>query len=153
MTTQFDFTNAEWSDIAVLPVLLGYAIAQAEDSGMIGDFFEIRTLVHAITEEAPHNAARSLIEAAGTIDVKAAIEGFEEHGAELLGDVAVASCSRIARVLDDRAQPDEARDYKSWIMHVATEVANAASEDGVRVSDAESTLLGRARTALGIQSD
>ena len=42
MTSQFDFTNNEWNDIAVLPVLVGFAVAKAEDSGRIGSFRGIR---------------------------------------------------------------------------------------------------------------
>lgn len=150
MTSQFDFTNNEWNDIAVLPVLVGYAVARAEQSGRIGSFLEIRALVGTIADSAPDGPARSLIEAASTIAVKDRIEDFQEHEPDLLADVAVSACTRIARVLDERAEPAEAQGYKRWVIGVAEGVANAAREDGVRVSEPEQALLDRARAALGL---
>ena len=149
-TSQFDFTNNEWNDIAVLPVLVGFAVAKAEDSGRIGSFREIRTLIHSIAEQAPDNAARSLIEAASTIDVKHKIDEFEDHAPELLADVAVRACSTISGVLDQRAEPDESAAYKSWVFDIAHQVANTSKEDGVRISAAESSLLDRTKQALGL---
>ena len=150
MTSQFDFTNAEWSDLASLPVLLGFAVAKAEDSGRVGSFREIRALVHRVGEAAPPNAAQALIEAASVIDVRDKLEEFEEHEPALLGDIAVATCSTMAGVLADRAEVDEARAFKQWAYDIAYEVATTAKEDGVRVSAKESDLLERAKDALGL---
>ena len=150
MTSQFDFTNSEWSDIAVLPVLVGFAVAKAEDSGRFGNFREIRTLIHQIAAEAPHNAAQGLIEAASIIEVKAKLDEFADQDSELLGDVAVTSCREISRVLDDKAQPDEAAAYKAWVFDVAYQVADTAKQHGERVSAAEAALLDRTKKALGI---
>jgi len=150
MTSQFDFTNAEWNDIAVLPVLVGVALAKAEDSGRLGSFRELRTLAHSISEQAPENAARSLIEAASTIDVRDKIDEFEDHASDVLADVAVNACSTIAAILDERATPDESHAYKAWVFNIAFQVADTAKEDGVRVSPAETELLARTKTALGL---
>ena len=150
MTSQFDFTNDEWNDIAVLPVLVGYAVAQAGDSGRVGSFREIRTLVHSIAEQAPDNAAQSVIEAASTIDVRDKIEEFRNHASDVLADVAMGACTTVAAVLAQRAQPDEAEAYKSWVFHIAEQVANSAKEDGVRMSPPEIELLDRTKMALGI---
>lgn len=150
MTSQFDFTNNEWNDVAVLPVLVGYAVARAGQSGRVGSFLEIRALVATIATPAPENAARGLIEAASTIDVKDRVDDFEQHDADLLADVAVSACERIARVLDEKAEATEADGYKQWVLDVAQDVANAAREDGVRVSSPEQALLDRTRTALGL---
>ena len=150
MTSQFDFTNNEWNDIAVLPVLVGFAIAKAEDSGRVGSFREIRTLINSIAEKAPDNSAKSLIEAASTIDVRDKIDEFEDHAPDLLADVAVRACSTIAAVLDQQADPDEAAGYKAWVFDIAHQVASTAKEDGIRVSPAESELLDRTKLALGI---
>lgn len=150
MTSQFDFTNNEWNDIAVLPVLVGFAIAKAEDSGRIGSFRELRTLVNSIADKAPDNAAQSLIEAASTIDVRDKIDQFEEHTPELLADVAVSACATISGVLEQRAETAEAAAYKAWVFDIAHQVAATAKEDGMRVSPAESELLDRTKAALGL---
>lgn len=150
MTSQFDFTNAEWSDIASLPVLVGYAIAEVEDSGRLGSRLEIRALVNSIAEKAPTNAAQSLIEAASLVDVQEIIERFEDHAPDVVVDVAVAACQQVSRLLTGRADADEADAYQRWVFDIAHQVANAASEDGMRVSPAESKLLDRIKAALAI---
>ncbi len=150
MTSQFDFTDNEWNDVAVLPVLVGYAIAKVEDSGMVGNFREIRTLMATIADEAPDNAARALIEAASTIDVKDKIDEFEVHSPDVLADVAVSACAQMSRVLDDRADAAEATAYKTWVLDVGYRVANTAKESGVRISAPEVHLLDRVMGALGL---
>lgn len=150
MTSQFDFTNNEWNDIAVLPVLVGFAVAKANHSGIVGNFREIRTLMTTIAAEAPDTAARALIEAASTLDVKDKIDEFEAHDPDLLADVAVSACEQMSRVLDDRADPPEAAAYKAWVLDVGRQVANAAKESGVRVSAPEAALLDRVKATLGL---
>ena len=150
MTSQFDFTNSEWSDIAVLPVLVGFAVAKAEANGPFGSFREIRTLIHHIAAEAPSNPAQGLIDAASIIDVQAKVDEFSDSDAELLGEFAVTACREISRVLDEKAEPDEAAAYKAWVLKIGHEVAATAKADGVRVSAPEAALLDRAKVALGI---
>ena len=150
MTSQFDFTNNEWSDIATLPILAGYAIARAADSGRVGTFIEIRTLGQHIRAKAPDNAARSLIEAVSTTDVRTRVDEFEDHSPELLADVTVKAAEEMSKVLDDKADHDESTAYKQWVFDIAYEVADAAKEDGVRISEAEAVLLGRLREALAL---
>lgn len=149
MTSQFDFTNNEWADIAALPVLAGYAVAMAEDSGRLGTFREIRALVHAIAAKAPDNEGSAIIEAVTTIDVKDKLEQYEPHAPELLGDIAVRACAEMTKVLAHRASVEAAAGYRRWVLTVATEVALAAKEHGSRVSDPEADLLARLETALG----
>jgi len=148
MTSQFDFTNAEWSDIATLPVLVGYAVAMAEDSGRVGSYLEVRTLAHSITSRAPKSPARNLIEAVSTTDVKHKVEAFEEHSPELLADIAVQTALEMGKVLDRRASKQESQAFKEWVVSVGVEVAEAAKEHGVRVSQREAELLDRLRVAL-----
>jgi ribosomal protein L12E/L44/L45/RPP1/RPP2 len=150
MTTQFDFTNNEWSDIAVLPVLVGLAVARAEDSGTVGSYFEIRTLVTSIAAEPDDSPAKALIEAISTIDVKEKIEELEANDPEVLADVAARSCREIAKLIEERASDGEARAYKLWVHGIGRRVAEAAREDGVRVSPTEIDLLRRLRTELSL---
>jgi len=96
MTSQFDFTNNEWQDVAVLPVLVGLAVARAEDSGTVGSYFELRALVASIAEEPVESAAKTLIQQIGTVDVKQKIAAYEDHAPALLADVAARSCREIS---------------------------------------------------------
>lgn len=150
MTSQFDFSNAEWTDVATLPVLVGYAVAMAEDSGRVGSYLEVRTLAHSITSRAAQGPARTLIEAVSTTDVKDKVEEFEEHSPELLADIAVQAAVSIGEVLDLRATPAESQAFKQWVLDVGQEVAEAAKEHGVRVSEREVQLLDRLRVAMDL---
>jgi len=100
MTSQFDFTDNEWSDIATLPVLIGFAVAIAEDSGRVGSYLEVRTLVQAIGAKAPRNEARGLVEAVSLTDVRDQVSHFEEHSPDLLADIAVTAATEIAMIVD-----------------------------------------------------
>jgi hypothetical protein len=148
MTTQFDFTNAEWDDIAVLPVLVGYAIAQVGDSGVLGSLREMRTLTSSIATEVPDSPAKSLIVAAGASDIKNRLDDFETHRADVLADVAVQSCTEVSALLAAKAEPDEIEAYHDWVLTIAYKVAGAAKEHGVRMSEPETALLARVRSAL-----
>ena len=150
MTSQFDFTNNEWSDIASLPVLVGYAIARAEDSGRVGSYLEIRALINSVSDEAPDNEARGIIEAITTIDVKDKLDEYEPHSSALLADIAVQACSEIAMLLDEKAEPAETRSYKQWVYGIGEHVADAARENGVRRSDPEAALLARIKEAFAL---
>ena len=67
----------------------------------------------------------------------AAVE-FEDHEADLLGDVAVTACHEIAHLMDERAEPDEAAAYKAWVLKIGTRVAEAATEAAGAAPPAES---------------
>ena len=51
-------------------------------------------------------------------------------------------------VLAATAEPDEAKGYTEWVVGIARTVAEAAKEDGVRVSAGEANLIERLEAAL-----
>ena len=143
MTSQFAFTNDEWNDIATLPVLVGMAVAKAEDSGYFGSMREIRTLAASIAAETADSAAKPLIDAAGAYATKDRLDDFADTAADMLADIAVRASAEIAQILAAKTQPDEAFGYQRWVMGVARSVAQAAKENGVRISAPEAALLAR----------
>ena len=148
MTSQFDFSNTEWNDIATLPVLVGYAVAMAEDSGRVGSYLEVRTLANSIVAGRRKGPAQGLIEAARATDIKPQVDQFEEHSPELLGDIAVQAARDLGKLLDSRTTPDESVAFKQWVYGIGVQVAEAAKEGGIRVSGGEVALLERIREAL-----
>ena len=63
MATQFDFSNDDWERVAAAPLLVGMAVAKAEDSGFLGSIRETRALLSNIADGAddpvairPHGA-------------------------------------------------------------------------------------------------
>ena len=150
MTTQFEFSNDEWDQLAAVPFLVGMAVAKAEDSGFVGSLRESRTLMHSIGSQSETNPASGLIAQAATTDVTEHYERFKASDPEALAAEAVETCSQVATVLDTVAQPAEAKGYKQWLLDVGWTVAEAAKEHGQRVSPGEATLLARISGALGL---
>lgn len=149
-TSQFDFSNDQWELVAATPVLVGMAVARAEDSGFLGSIKENRTLMGTIAAQAEQSPAGSLVAQAATTDTGERYERSREADPAALADDAVAACQELALVLAAVAQPDEADSYKQWVLDVARAVAGAAKEHGVRVSAGEEALIGRVEAALGL---
>lgn len=149
MTSQFDFTNDQWDVVASAPLVVGMAVAKAEDSGFFGSIRETRTLLSTITSPERDGPARSLIEQAATIDVDARYDDLKARTPEELAFSAAELCQELVAVLDAVADTDEAAGYKAWVLSVAREVAGAAKEDGVRVSPGEEVLVDKLAAILG----
>lgn len=148
MTSQFDFTTDQWTHLASTPLLVGLAVAKAEDSGFLGSIRETRTLSSSIVAPDDGNPARSLIDQAATTDVGDLVDVYKATNAEGLAMTAVRACEELAAILDQVAEPDETKGYKAWVLDVARTVAEAAKEDGVRVSPGEADLIERIASAL-----
>jgi hypothetical protein len=70
---------------------------------------------------------------------------------------AMGTLRSVVALLDDRALPDEAAGFKSWLMRIATIAAEAGKEDqgflgrgGVQVNDAERAALQAIGEVLGV---
>lgn len=150
MTSQFDFSNDDWDHIATTPVLVGFAVAKAEDSGFFGSMREAKALSDSIAAALENEAARDLIRQASATETKEKAESFKSMSPEALADSAVAACRQLSEMLSTTAEPDEAAGYKNWVFDVANTVAKAAKEHGVRVSPSEEALIKRIGLALAI---
>ena len=150
-TSQFDFSNDQWELVASAPVLVGLAVARAEDSGFLGSIKETRTLLGAIAAQVEQSPAGSLIAQAATTDTGEQYEHYREVDRAALATEAVAACHQLVQVLADVAQPEEADGYKRWVLDVGRAVASAAKEHGVRVSAGEEAVITQVEAALGLE--
>jgi len=132
------------------PVLVGLAVAKAEDSGYFGSKKETRTLDSKMVADGDESAARALIDQAVTTETSPEVEAAMALPAAALADAAVAACVELTEILGSTAEHSEAHGYKTWVLNVANEVAEAAKEDGVRVSPGEAALINRVREALAL---
>lgn len=148
MTTQYDFSSHDWKHVAMTPVLVGWAVARAEDSGFYGSIKEARTLVATIADSAEANSANSLIAQAAATDTEAETSAFKATSPEALAGAAENACRELMSILAATAQPDEVKGFADWVLGVARTVAEAAKEDGVRVSAGEANLIDRLEAAL-----
>lgn len=148
MTSPYDFTAEDWDQVTIAPMLVGLAVAKAEDSGFFGSMRETRTLLSTIADEVTDNPAAGLINAAAVADTEERVKGLSAAGPDVLGEAAVNACRELAAILDGAATAEEADGFKAWIVSIAVAVAEAAKETDVRVSPAESALIDRVRAAL-----
>jgi hypothetical protein len=154
VTSQYDFSHDQWKLLATTPLLVGMAVARAEDSGFFGSIRETRTLLadlQAGVADGQHQAAASLITQASGYDYDDAFQAYKAMPPEALASDATRACGELALVLASVAEPAEATSYKQWILAVADHVAQAAREDGVRVSAGETDVLEAVSGALGIE--
>lgn len=150
MTTQFDFTNDDWDRVAAAPVLVGMAVAKAEDSGFFGSIRETRALLATIAEGADDNPAKTLINQAAGTDTSVDFEAFKVLSADALATDAEAACTELARLLPEVVEPEIGDGYKRWLVELASAVAEAAKEQGQLISPGEVEVINRVSVALGL---
>ncbi len=151
MATQFDFSNDDWDRVASTPLLVGMAVAKAEDSGFLGSIRETRALLSTIADGSEDNPASELIGQAATTDTSADFEAFKVLSAEALATDAEQACLHLTRLLPDVVDNEIADGFKRWIVELAAAVAEAAKEQGQRVSPGEVALIERITKALGLE--
>lgn len=151
MSTQFDFTNDDWERVAVTPLIVGMAVAKAEDSGFFGSIRETRSLLATIAAGASSNPAAPLIEQVAAVDTEADYTAYKVLGADALAVDAEQACRELVRILDGTVEEPEALGFKRWIVEVARSVAEAATEHGTRVSAGERDIIDRVLDALGLE--
>lgn len=159
MSNRSHYTAAEWRMLADAPLAAAAAVALADEGGgereaaaiitgwraaalAFADTELIRDLAatmepqdHAPAEPAPHHAPTD---------------------PDAIRDEAVALCIAAVDLLAERTTPDEQSAYKAFIMQIAEQVAQAASESGPfnfanRVSRSERSALREIAAALRLR--
>lgn len=166
------FTEDELNLLASVPQLIGTAMAAASGSGLFGTGKEAFANAGAVLEgikSYPDNALIRQLLPDPAADRKAAVEKMSRtrdwtsarlkangvDSAEKLTRQVLEDARAAAALLDAKASPGEAQDYRSWTMAIAEKVANAATEGGFlgfggeRLSAPEKALLAQIREALG----
>jgi len=150
MATQFDFSNDDWERVAAVPLLVGMAVAKAEDSGFVGSIRETRALLANIAEGSAENPAAELIQQAAATDTSVDFEAFKALSADALATDAEQACVELSRLLPDVVEAETAAGYKRWIVELASAVAETAKENGQRISPGEVAVIDRIEKALGL---
>jgi hypothetical protein len=167
-------SNDERQLLSTLPQTIGSAMAFAGHSGIFGtgkEMFASAQGMMAGSKDFPNNELIKAIVpnlASGDRNAEIArakesrdwamarmkskgIDNPEKFSTQALEDVRAA-----AALLGSKASPQEASEYKQWVMKLAEGVANAATEGGFlgfggeRLSEGERKLLGEIKSALGV---
>ena len=134
MSVKDKFTPEEWNSLLRTPMLASYAVVGADPSKEEGFIQEMSAVADAIIEGSQGAMKDSLLGAV-VADIVANAEDEKRGQTEKMsvGDVkgrALENCRTVAALLQQKASPEEAQEYKSWVVRVAHHVASAAKEGG-----------------------
>jgi hypothetical protein len=156
------FTTEEWRALLKAPMLVSYAIAGSAPSDEEGFIQEMSAVADAIFEGGEAASKDSLVSEV-VANIVANAEDNERGQTEKIsvGDTkerALANCREVATLLQTKASPGDADDYKRWLLAVAQRVASAAKEGGIfgfggsQVSKSEVATINEIAAALGAQA-
>lgn len=157
MTQLAAFTAQEQSLLGNAPLAAAAAVAIADEGGGAR---EANALLAAWREAHTHVQGHELVDAIiAELDPMSRptqeLAGTDAPPtAELMRAEAVTLCRQAVQLLEEKATPDEADAYKRFVLHIATQVAQAATSNsvfgfgGVPVSIEEQVALRAIRVAL-----
>jgi hypothetical protein len=162
MTSRTNYAADEWKMLSDAPLVVGGAVAAAVPSGVVGTIKEgmaiINGMMHAaqrhpnnqlIQEIVPKGVSREQID----LWVKVVRTMMQQSDSEHLKTAGVEMCQKVAMILYSKADPQEADEFKRWLLEIGENVANAANENrnvGVSVSPQEAEILSLMASALGV---
>lgn len=135
MSVKDKFTPEEWRGLLRAPMLAAYAVAGSAPSRQDDFVREMAAVADGIVE-GEQKAPKDSLLGAVVADIMANAADEQRGGTEKLSneDVrarALDTCRAVADALDAKAEPQEAYEYKRWILVVAEKVAAAAKEGGL----------------------
>jgi hypothetical protein len=157
MASKSDFTAEEWKTIVAAAPMVGLAVTCASPNGPWGVMKEMLSMGMAMTEMLEKGRSNTLITELAE-DLKArqtkpeppqGIKDPEEYKQAALNHVRA-----LNDLLKRKVKPDEADEFKKWLLAIGWRVAEAANEGGIfgfggeRVSDAEKNVLRQIAFAL-----
>ncbi len=153
MTTQADYTDAEWKTLLMAPLSAGFAVAMS-DFGLISTAIEGSAMNKELTEAVQKYSGNELIQSlfkkgeAEPVKIEASELG---SSAEMAVEKAMEYVAEATQILSEKS-PSELADYKELIYSVGDRVANAAGSglfgSGAKVSAKEAAVLEKLKAAL-----
>lgn len=135
MSVKDKFTPDEWKGLLKAPMLAAYAVAGAAPSKQEDFVREMAGVAEGVIE-AEHRASKDSLLGAVIADILANAEDDQRGQTEKLSldeakSRALETCRTVAAMLETKASPEEAYEYKRWVLVVAEKVAAAAKEGGI----------------------
>lgn len=165
MTSEADFTEAEWELLSDLPRLAVFGAMAADEGDAITSTRELWAGMAELAQGArtryPSNTLIQAVLHAETEDDEGAdvARAGWRPGVEPLGEAvieeALETAARVRAVLAQRATEQEAAEYTAWVLGIARAATEAARTGlfgvgGDRVTDREATFVRDLQTALGV---
>jgi hypothetical protein len=158
MSNRADYTSEEWKELLLAPVQTGIALMVSEKSGFFGTAQEALALYKSTNESAakqyPNNALiQDLLSSESKEENKHIFQKVgmyikDKAARQQVKPEAMQICDDVARILAQKASPNEAEEYKRWLLDVSEGVAKAATEEGKQISPAEAATMKEFDNAL-----
>jgi hypothetical protein len=161
MTSRSDFTEQEWERLGRAPLIAGMAISFADPGGPIEAIKESSAALKTLIEAAGNAASGPFVQAvAKDVAEKAQrrenpLSGFKPDRRNALQEI-LDELRAVNALLVEKAEPDDAADYREWIKTAAQQTALAAKEGGFfgigaeRVSEREQQMLDTLGEIFGV---
>jgi hypothetical protein len=145
MTTKADFTDEEWELVLEGPPAAGLIVSTAERGGTFREAFSI---AKAYTEARKQHGASQLLDeivsAKPEVD-RSRFSSFEELKLHGLGKIREA-----VGLVELKATPEEASDYRGFVLAVGERVAEAKTEEGDQpATESERAAIAEIAAAVG----
>ena len=145
MTGSSDFTPEEWQVVLEGPPSAGLIVITAQRGGT---FRETISMAKAYTEARQNHGASELLDE--IVSAKPHVDHTRYSSPDELRQAGLQRIRDAVALLEAKATPEEAEEYKRFVVTLAEKVANAHREGGdSAVSDAERAAIEEIRGALG----
>jgi hypothetical protein len=142
MTAKTDFTEEEWNVVREGPAAAGMIVLMAQGGGSFRETWALaKSYAEARKQPGSSRFLDELVSEKPDVERYHSAEEQEQHGLAGLRD-AVA-------LLEQKATPEEVEGYRTFVLDVATRVANAHEEEGEPVSPAEQAAIEKVASTLG----
>ena len=144
MTTKAAFSPEEWTSILEGPTSAGMIVIAAASGGT---FRETVAMSKAYVEaRAMHGQSELLDE---IVAARPKMDHTRHHSTEELKDTGLQRLRAAVALLESKATPEEADEYRRFVLALANKVATAHREAGQEVSPAEAAAIDQIAGALG----
>ena len=125
MTTKTEFNAEEWERVAQAPALAGVLVIMADRGGTIRESIALGRAYAEARRDAGSELLEQVVATAPQVD-PATLGPADQLGQQLPERIREA-----VRILKEKATPEEAEEYRQFILRVADVVAHAHKEGGV----------------------
>jgi hypothetical protein len=159
MTTKADFTSEEWARLERAPIVAGMAISLADPGGPIEAIKETSASLKTVLETARAEGESELVASVAKEVVEKAqrrqspLGDFKPRGTQAPVEI-LEELSAVNQLVTEKAAPEEAEEFREWLLTAARRAAEAAKEGGFlgfkaeRVSEGEQQMLERLKAVL-----
>ena len=147
MTTKSEFNGDEWERVARAPALAGVMVALADRGGTFRESLALGKAYAAARQEGGSELLEQLVASPPSLNPESVKQ--PDQIPELIREA--------VRTVEEKATPEEADDYRQFLLRLADVVAHAHKEGGVlgiggkEVSPEEQAALDRLASTLSAQ--